>query len=58
MVYALVNRHAEQREVEIVHEGSDYYVVRPVSSGSKFLRPGDTIITQATGLQDGLQMEK
>ena len=58
VVYALVNRHAEQREVEIVHEGSDYYVVRPVSSGSKFLRPGDTIITQATGLQDGLQMEK
>ena len=56
-VYALVNGHAELREVEIVHEGEDYYVVRSVGTGSKVLRAEDTIITEATGLQDGLRLE-
>ena len=32
-------------------------VVRPVGSGRKVLRDGDTIITAATGLQDGLLLE-
>ena len=45
------------REVEIIHEGADYYVVRPVGSGRKLLRDGDTIITAAIGLQDGLLLE-
>lgn len=57
VVYALVNGRSEQREVEIVHEGDQYYVVRPVGSGRKVLRDGDTIITAATGLQDGLLLE-
>ena len=56
-VYALVNGHAELREVEIVHEGEDYYVVRSVGTGSMVLRAEDTIITEATGLQDGLRLE-
>ena len=50
--YALVNGRAEFREASIVHEGSDYYVVRPI--GRKILRNGDYIITEGTGLQDGL----
>ena len=57
VVYALVNGRSEQREVEIVHEGDQYYVVRPVGSGRKVLRDGDTVITAATGLQDGLLLE-
>ena len=57
VVYALVNGHAELREVEIVHEGEDYYVVRSVGTGPKVLRAEDTIITEATGLQDGLRLE-
>ena len=56
-VYALVNGHAELREVEIVHEGEDYYVVRSVGTGPKVLRAEDTILTEATGLQDGLRLE-
>ena len=56
-VCALVNGHAELREVEIVHEGEDYYVVRSVGTGPKVLRAEDTIITEATGLQDGLRLE-
>ena len=51
-VYAFVNGRSEFREVSVVHEGSDYYVVRPI--GRKILRNGDYIITEGTGLQDGL----
>ena len=52
-VYALVNGRTEFKEVDVVTEGSDYYVVSPVGTGRKILRSGDEIITQATGLQDG-----
>ena len=57
VVYALVSGHAELREVSIVHEGEDYYVVRSAGSGPKSLRAEDTIIIEATGLQDGLRLE-
>lgn len=53
-IYALVNGRAEFREAAIVTEGSDFYVVRPVGSGRKVLRAGDTVIVEGTGLQDGL----
>ena len=56
-VYAFVNGRAEFREASIVHEGADYYVVRPVGAGKRVLRDGDTIITEGTGLQDGLRLE-
>lgn len=58
VVYASVNGHAEIREVAIVHEDEDYYVVRPVGTGKKVLRDGDIIVTQATGLMDGLPLEQ
>lgn len=57
VVYALVNGRTESRKVSIVHEGSDYYVVRPVGTGYKVLRDGDAIVTHGTGLQDGLRLE-
>ena len=57
VVYASVNGHAEMREVSIVHEDEDYYVVRPLGTGKKVLRDGDVIITHATGLIDGLTLE-
>lgn len=56
-VYALVNGRTEFREVAILYEGSDYYVTRSLGSGRKILRAGDTVITQGTGLQDGLLLE-
>jgi len=56
-VYALINGRSEFREVSVVHEGSDYYVVRSVGTGRKVLRSGDTVITGGTGLQDGLLIE-
>ena len=57
VVYALINVRTESREVAIVHEGADYYVVRPVGAGRKVLRDGDAVIIQGTGLQDGLRLE-
>ena len=56
-VYALVNGRSEFREVVIIHEGSDYYVVRSMGAGRKILRAGDTIITHGTGLTDGMLIE-
>ena len=52
-VYALVNKRTEFKEVEVLTEGSDYYVVSPVGTGRRILRAGDEVITQATGLEDG-----
>lgn len=52
-VYAVVNGRTEFKEVDVMIEGSDYYVVSPVGTGRKILRAGDEIITQALGLQDG-----
>jgi len=57
VVYALINGRTEAREVSIVHEGDNFYVVRAVGSGRKLLRDGDTIVTHGTGLQDGLRLE-
>lgn len=56
-VYALVNGRTEFREVDILYEGSDYYVTRPVGTGRKVLRAGDAVITHGTGLTDGLLLE-
>lgn len=56
-VYVLVNGRTEFREADILYEGSDYYVVRPLGSGRKILRAGDAVITHGTGLQDGLLLE-
>ena len=53
-VYALVAGRTEFREVRIITEGSDFYVVEPVGTGRKILRAGDEVIVRATGLQDGL----
>lgn len=57
VVYALVNGRVESRQVAVVHEDADYYVVRPIGTSYKVLRDGDTIITHGTGLQNGLRLE-
>jgi hypothetical protein len=52
-VYAIVSGRAEFKEVTVVVEGSDYYVVLPADTGRKILRAGDEIITRGTGIYDG-----
>lgn len=56
-VYAVVGGKAEFKPVDIVTEGSDYYVVTPASDSNKALRAGDEIIVRATDLYDGKLLE-
>lgn len=56
-VYVLLGGRAEFKEVAVVTEGSDYYVVRAVDAGSGALRAGDEVIIQGTGLYDGQLLE-
>lgn len=54
IVYAVVGSQAEKKPVEIVREGSDYYLVEPTDdTARKRLRAGDEIIVTATDLYDG-----
>jgi len=53
-VYTVVGAQAEFKPVDILREGSDYYLVTPSqSAGRKILRAGDEIIVTATDLYDG-----
>lgn len=56
-VYAVVSGQAEFKPVEIISEGSDYYVVAPATQDSRALRAGDEVIVRATGLYDGKLLE-
>ena len=56
-VYALVSGRAEFKQVEILREGTDYYVVQAAQSGSRGLRAGDEILLRATDLYDGKLLE-
>jgi hypothetical protein len=56
-VYVLLGGRAEFKTVEIVTEGSDYYVVQPTTAASTALRAGDEVIVRATGLYDGQLLE-
>lgn len=52
-VYVVVNRQAEFKEVTVMAEGSQFYVVRPVSSSKTMLRAGDQVIVRGRDLHDG-----
>ena len=56
-VYVLVGGRAEFKEVNVVAEGSDYYVLKAAKTGSRAFRAGDEVIVQAVGLQDGQLLE-
>ena len=56
-VYALVAGRADFKEIGVLTEGEDYYVVRPLGTGRSVLRAGDEIITRALDLQDGELLE-
>ena len=57
-VYAAVNNRAEFKEVEILAEGSQFYVVRPLESEKTMLRAGDQVIVQSRGLKDGVVLSQ
>ena len=52
-VYTVVAGQMEFKPVNILAEGSDFYVVQPARENSRSLRSGDEIVVQGTGLYDG-----
>ena len=52
-VYTVVAGRAEFKPVQILAEGSDFYVVQPAQESSRALRSGDEVIVQGTDLYDG-----
>ena len=52
-VYVLVAGRTEFKEIEVVGEGDDYFVVKPAEGTRRRLLPGDEVITKATGLYSG-----
>lgn len=56
-LYIVIGGQAEFKAVNIVTEGSDYYVVSSATQGSRALRAGDQVIVRATDLYDGKLLE-
>ena len=56
-VYALVGGRTEFKEVKVVTEGADYYVVQAADNSSSALRAGDEVIVEGVGLYDGQLLE-
>lgn len=57
-VYILVAGRAEFKQVSVVTESQDFYVVKSVSqTAAGALRPGDEVIVRAVGLYDGKLMD-
>jgi len=54
-VYCVMGRFARFKPVEILYTGADGYVLAlpAVAEGSTVLRPGDEVVTTASGLYDG-----
>lgn len=54
VVYTVVGRQAERKEVEVVYTGDTFYLVRPVDeTDTSRLRAGDEIILNTSDLYDG-----
>lgn len=52
-VYAVVNGQAEFKRAEVLAEGTQFYVVRPLDEGKRVLRAGDEIIVRGHDIYDG-----
>jgi len=53
-VYTVVRSQAWGQEVEVLHTGDSFYLVRPVDQTSADrLRPGDEVILNTSGIYDG-----
>lgn len=57
-VYALVNGKTEFKQVEVLAEGSQFYVIKPVDQGRTTLRDGDQVILHAKELSNGKIMQE
>ena len=57
-VYILIAGRAEFKQVSVITESQDFYVVKSVNeSAADALRSGDEVIVRAVGLYDGKLMD-
>lgn len=52
-VYAVVNNRAEFKNVQVLAQGGQFYVVKPLDEGKRALRAGDQIIIRGKNIHDG-----
>ena len=52
-VYAVVNNRAEFKNVQVLAQGGQFYVVRPLDEGKLALRAGDQIIIRGKNIHHG-----
>lgn len=52
-VYAVVNNRAEFKKVQVLAQGGQFYVVKPLDEGKLALRAGDQIILRGKNIRDG-----
>ena len=52
-VYGLVNGRAEFKQVQVLAEGTQFYVVKPLDTDRQMLRAGNQVIVRARDLHDG-----
>ena len=53
VVYTVVGRQAERKEVEVVYTGDTFYLLRPVDNSSSRLRAGDEVILNTSDIYEG-----
>ena len=57
-VYILIAGRAEFKQVSVITESQDFYVVKSVNeAAADALRSGDEVIVRAVGLYDGKLMD-
>lgn len=56
-VYVITGGRAEFKAVEVITEGTDFYVVRSVAKGKTALRAGDEVVVRGTGMYAGKLLE-
>ena len=52
-VYAVINNRAEFKNVQVLAQGSQFYVVKPLDEGKMALRAGDEIVVRGKNIRHG-----
>ena len=52
-VYAVINNRAEFKQVEVLAQGGQFYVVKPLDEGKLALRAGDEIVIRGRDIHHG-----
>lgn len=57
-VYGVVNNRAEFKQVQVLAQGGQFYVVKPLDEGKTALRAGDQVIVRGKNIHHGSVVER